>query len=466
MPGANPPLIYGGYTHPGRVRDHNEDALATPRLLNVPVELEAARGTLVAVADGMGGHAAGEQASQLGLQVLFNCFYNDDRPDRRLALEEAIAAANAEVYATGQADMEGGRRGSTLVALLTHNDRALVAHVGDSRCYLLRGGQILPLTKDHTWVAEYVAAGVLTPDEAAVHPNRHAITRALGLDATVKADISAWGDLASGDRFLLCSDGLTNEVNEKALARLLADGTPEQAARRLVEQAKHNGGRDNITAVVAAMDGGAAAGAPSGGRGRGCAALLLILSGMAITAFLVGLIGLSLVGSRPKNSGGPTLSSLQLPTPTAISTDTPPPTVAPAEPLPTSTIAPTKTPLPTPTHTFTPSATPTRTPTPTRTATPTQTVIPTRTPTATSTQTPAATATPTSTRTPSVTLRRTPTVTRAGTVTSTATINPTAQPGWVEVQLNAQAQDALSKRGSRRESVSELSTEGYLVQAA
>ena len=132
--------------------------------------------------------------------------------------------------------------GSTLVALVCHNNQAFVAHAGDSRAYRLRGGKLEQLTNDHTWVAESVAAKVITEAEAANHPYRHSLTRALGLETTVNPTLSEWFPLSPGDRFLLCSDGLTNEVKESDLARLLGEGSLNQAAARLVKRARRAGG--------------------------------------------------------------------------------------------------------------------------------------------------------------------------------------------------------------------------------
>jgi serine/threonine protein phosphatase PrpC len=230
-------LRIGSATDVGLVRANNQDRL----LVAEP---------LFAVADGMGGHAAGEVASAIAVTALEEAF-TDRTPD---GLAAAAKAANRAVWDHAQTDLELRGMGTTLVALaLVGEDGAeelAVANVGDSRLYLLSQGDLVQVTADHSLVAELVAEGQIQPEEAEVHPQRHVLTRALGVDADVAVDLLTL-DLHRGDRYLLCSDGLSREVSDDQVAsilRRLAD--PGEAARELVSQAREHGGNDNITVVV------------------------------------------------------------------------------------------------------------------------------------------------------------------------------------------------------------------------
>lgn len=366
------PFYYAGRTDVGRHRDHNEDAYGLPNQLGISPAQMAGQGMLLVVADGMGGRAAGEEASALAVHTLFARFYADPQPDRRAALSAALAAANTAVKSAGEDDLSKAGMGSTVAALVIAGDKYLVAHAGDSRIYRLRAGKLEPLTIDHTWVAESVAANVITEAEAANHPYRHSLTRALGLETTLNPTVSDWHPLAAGDRFLLCSDGLTNELTEAEIARLLGEGSPDQAATRLVERARRAGGRDNITAVAAAIGNGGAAIAPApkaaGSNGRRNWPLLLAGGVVGLVVFALVISGLGKL-IRPKPTATPAVQAMiQTTTPSTTSTTRPPTsTVAPLTPTPTPTHTPTFT--PTPTATSTPTQTPTHTPTPTATPT-------------------------------------------------------------------------------------------------
>lgn len=219
----------------GRVRAHNEDSY----LLREP---------LFAVADGMGGHEAGEVASAVSLGVLENAIPDTEAPANWLT--ETLKMANSAVYDAGT--QTGGmlRMGTTLTAAYVTDDSIWVGHVGDSRAYLIRDGEIAQLTDDHSLVGEWVRDGRLTVEEAALHPQRSVITRALGIEPDVEVDVSRVTP-RTGDRILLCSDGLTGELTDAEICRILTDeADPETAARRLVVTANEHGGEDNITVVV------------------------------------------------------------------------------------------------------------------------------------------------------------------------------------------------------------------------
>ena len=225
-------LRAGGATDTGLVRDHNEDNYLTDE-------------GLFAVADGVGGHKAGEVASQTAVDTLQREF----REPTTDGLVDAVKTAN---LAESNPDQRGMGTTLTAVALVNEDgeERLAVVNVGDSRAYLLQQGELEQLTEDHSLVEQLVREGQLTPAEAQVHPQRSIITRALGLDPEVEVD--SW-ELTpyKGDRILLCSDGLTNEVSDDEIASTLRSvGDPEEAARQLVNEARDHGGSDNITCVV------------------------------------------------------------------------------------------------------------------------------------------------------------------------------------------------------------------------
>jgi PPM family protein phosphatase len=228
-----------GVTHAGKVRQNNEDALLVG---------EGEDETLFVVADGIGGFEAGEVASSLAVDVL-----KDLQPDE--PFKAAIGEANRRIVAAGRGDEKLSGMGTTVVAIRFGGTQgepvAEVAHVGDSRAYLMRGGDMKPITEDHSLVAELVRSGDLTRDQAAEHPQKNLITRALGADEEVDVD-TAILPIEAGDRILLCSDGLSDMVTEAGISEILADSPddPERAARVLLSAALDAGGNDNITVVV------------------------------------------------------------------------------------------------------------------------------------------------------------------------------------------------------------------------
>jgi PPM family protein phosphatase len=228
-----------GATDAGKVRANNEDALLVG---------DGRDETLFVVADGIGGFEAGEVASRIAVDVLKEL-------EPGASFEAAISEANRRILAAGRGDERLSGMGTTIVALRFGGTRerpvAEIAHVGDSRAYLLRGGALKPVTEDHSLVAELVRSGDLTRDQAAEHPQKNLITRALGADEEVEVD-TAVVPVEAGDRFLLCSDGLSDMVQENRIGEILADapGDPEKPARRLVSAALDAGGADNVTVIV------------------------------------------------------------------------------------------------------------------------------------------------------------------------------------------------------------------------
>jgi protein phosphatase len=226
---------------PGRVRRQNEDAL-----------LVRAGGGVFAVADGMGGHAAGEVASRLAIETLAA---RADETGAAMAVTDLVAVfddANRAILERAAADPATRGMGTTLSVLTAGSEGpALVAHIGDSRIYRWRGGRLEQLTRDHTWVQEHVDAGVLAPDRARSHPFSSVLTRVLGTTDNPAPDIQRL-EVLPEDLYLLCSDGLTGMIDTGILAEVLAgDGSLEDKARALVAAANRAGGGDNITVILA-----------------------------------------------------------------------------------------------------------------------------------------------------------------------------------------------------------------------
>lgn len=247
------PVELAGKTDPGRDPDKqvNEDHYG---------EGKSRFGLLAIVCDGMGGHAGGKEASTLATATVFEEV--DAAPEGcgpAEALKRAIEIANRKVYALGQSGMHG-RPGSTIVALLFHKGGAEVAHVGDSRIYLVRGVECMQITRDHSAVQLMVDAGVITPEQAKVHPEANKITRALGIEAEVEVEVRPHPfAYAPGDTFVLCSDGLSDLLEPEDLVRLVGGVPLAQAAGQLVDLANARGGHDNITALLVRAKGGSSA---------------------------------------------------------------------------------------------------------------------------------------------------------------------------------------------------------------
>jgi PPM family protein phosphatase len=233
------PLDVGSATDVGRVRDSNEDALLT---------LDASQdgSILVAVADGMGGHNAGEVASAIAIESLSRFF------EAPADLGEAVVQANEAIWDAACADLEKEGMGTTLVcALVAAEGEVTIANVGDSRAYAVADGEARLVTVDHTWVTDQVRSGQLSEDEARHSPYRHLLTRSLGATPRVKVDVFSDLRLRLGDALVLCSDGVTTYLEPTDVAQVLSQShTAQQAAERLVKLAVRRGGADNATAVV------------------------------------------------------------------------------------------------------------------------------------------------------------------------------------------------------------------------
>ena len=240
-------------THTGRVRDINEDTVSTVLDWRAALDLNdddlRSRGHLFAVADGMGGHAAGEIASQLAIATLFRSYYGDEKRTADEALAGAIAAANTALCQQAESNQEHAGLGTTLVAALLNGSDLIIANVGDSRAYLFRNDQLSQITHDHSWVAEQMTAGVLTSEEAARHPYRNVITHSLGPDRDPTPDFFHL-PIQPADRLLLCSDGLSNLITGAELGSILAAYPADEAADILLERSLERGAPDNVTLAL------------------------------------------------------------------------------------------------------------------------------------------------------------------------------------------------------------------------
>ncbi|WP_243335300.1 PP2C family protein-serine/threonine phosphatase [Mesoterricola sediminis] len=264
-------IDYAAITHVGRVRKNNEDAYLVSALdgdeplVNglAPMPSTCRAGILAAVADGMGGAAAGEIASREGLaSVAVNLFSHWGRipaeeatePGLVQALRHSVEEASSAVLRYAASYRASRGMGSTLTAAVIWKGHAYLAQVGDSRAYVFRGGALVQATRDQTLVNDMVAQGTLTPEEARVHPQRNMITQALGAPIPIRAVLGRV-PLRRGDRVLLCTDGLHGEVPDAVIAQLLGEHLPSgEALSALAEEALRRGGRDNLTGLLLSLD--------------------------------------------------------------------------------------------------------------------------------------------------------------------------------------------------------------------
>jgi serine/threonine protein phosphatase PrpC len=246
-PRVVPVVRFGAKTDLGRVRENNEDKFdfyepEDPTLL-------ATRGCFYAVADGMGGAAAGQIASELALKTTISNYYDSPTDDIPTALLEAITVANSTIHNLSVMIPERSGMGTTMSAAVLVEDRVYIGQVGDSRAYLIRDGEIQQVTHDHSWVAEQVRMGGMSEEEASSSPYRNIITRSIGTQDTVEPDVFIEA-VVSGDIWVLCSDGLTGHVEACEILKIAANHPPTESARQLIELASSRGGRDNITVFV------------------------------------------------------------------------------------------------------------------------------------------------------------------------------------------------------------------------
>jgi len=255
-------MVVSAMTDVGRSRTTNEDAFAITDLASGKT-LEAAgtdtaidiqeRGVLLALSDGMGGAQAGEVASALVLESLQRAMARDARGAIHEQLESAVQRANRNVFEEAKTENKHGM-GATLTALFVHGDEAYIAEVGDSRAYLLRKGRLRQITRDQSLVQMLVDQGVMSPEEARSSPSKNVILQAMGLRRDVRVAIARLR-LRRGDRFVLCSDGVSNPVSDAELQQIVTQSDPRAACQTMIALANERGGEDNQTAIVADLTG-------------------------------------------------------------------------------------------------------------------------------------------------------------------------------------------------------------------
>ncbi|MBM3318647.1 MAG: serine/threonine-protein phosphatase [Candidatus Eisenbacteria bacterium] len=251
----------------GQSRPANEDSLhAAP----APDGKAATHGRIFIVADGMGGHAAGEVASALAVSTVAERYYAAPvtaDADPAPSLTASFLDAHQAIREDARSHPERRRMGTTCTALLLRGGEFWTAHIGDSRAYLFRGGTLRRLTRDHNLAEELRERGTLSAGEAAGHPGQHILTRAMGIEEKLEPEIAPRGrPLEAGDRLLLCSDGLLRPLGEGAIAAALLEPDPETAAQRLIDEANAAGGPDNISVVLIDWSGARATAPPRARR--------------------------------------------------------------------------------------------------------------------------------------------------------------------------------------------------------
>ena len=375
------PITFSQGTDVGKVREHNEDWVE----IEDPTEAAARRkGRLFIVADGMGGYQAGEVASRLAAETVKREYYADPLDDPTARLRNAVQSANEAVYRSARSDRAHAGMGTTIVATALVGRKAYIASVGDSRAYVVHRNEISQITQDHSFVGEQIRAGLLTKEQARVHPQRNVITRALGSQATVQVDTFE-GELSDGDVLILCTDGLTGHVPEDRIRETVIQLPPQQAVRQLIEMAKEDGGTDNISmvllrmgppppvqtaatpAVPAVRPSTSVTEAPAvklmpRPAPRKISLIWVVVGLVVVLVFLGGLAAAALMMSGVLRGGGGQVNPTPTPTPvvpqvfpTVTQLIVPvPPTAAVAPGMPTQTL------IPTPQHTPTPTPTPTQ----------------------------------------------------------------------------------------------------------
>lgn len=249
-------VFASGLTDTGRARSHNEDAIAW----------DAEHG-LAMLADGMGGHNAGDVASRLCLQTLSEMLIpalekplrlqpNKNMSKHATLVRRTVNKANKAIFDDAETNSKRKGMGTTLVMVLFYDKKVVVAHVGDSRVYRLRGSKLEQITADHSLVRELLEQGVISEEEVENNPYSHVITKAVGVRPRVVAEVQEF-DVKPGDAFMLCSDGLTDMVDDETISETLLAGSGnwERASQRLIDFANNNGGHDNISVVIAALGG-------------------------------------------------------------------------------------------------------------------------------------------------------------------------------------------------------------------
>jgi serine/threonine protein phosphatase PrpC len=250
---------FSGATNIGRKREHNEDSISLPQTLRLAI-----------VADGMGGHASGDVASRLAVDTVTEYFqattdqqtltwpYKVESEERSEInrMTQAVMLANMNIWERTQKDGGQSRMGTTIVAMYFLDDKVIIGHVGDSRCYRMREGELVQLTEDHSLINDYIKMKRMTAEEAENWPHKNVVVRALGMKETVAVDIYSEKPVA-GDCYILCSDGLSGMITDDQLAGALgAERDLDRCVEKLIDMANDNGGVDNISVVLARVENG------------------------------------------------------------------------------------------------------------------------------------------------------------------------------------------------------------------
>jgi len=246
-------ITFSNCTHKGMQRTDNQDAYG-----KFPTDNDALTnpmGQLFIVADGMGGHLAGKEASQMAVRIVPEAYFAGGAETLPQSLQRAMESANEQIYHHSKSSAEFRGMGTTCTVLALKDDRAYVGHVGDSRAYRITRDQIELLTKDHSKVAEMQRLGILTPEEARKHPEKSHLYRALGIAAAVQVDLSDDLVFTPDDHFLLCTDGLA-KVGDREIKKIVLSNSPQQACRKLIDLANKRGGADNVTIQVIRIESG------------------------------------------------------------------------------------------------------------------------------------------------------------------------------------------------------------------
>lgn len=361
IPSDRPHLTFAASSHPGEARQNNEDRY---RVSSYLTERGKRPVLLALVADGIGGHQAGEVAAEIAVDEAFRILEATDAADPRAHLQDAIVTAGRAVSQAAGQQAERHGMGSTIAVAWIVERQLFTASVGDSRIYLLRDGALRQISVDHTWVQEAVSHGIITPDEAADHPNAHVLHRHLGGDRDAEPDFrlrltpqetderseaNQGLRLRAGDQILLCSDGLTDMVSNVEIQGALTNNPPSDAVEQLITLARARGGFDNITIVTIAVPGQTVRRGCLGTTLRMSTAILLLLALVAAGLGLSYWLGIWPWSRQPEGRGGTTPAATAVMNP-AVSQGGAEPS-SDLTPLPSAT----PTPLPTP---IGPSATP------------------------------------------------------------------------------------------------------------
>ena len=376
------PWTVGMGTDPGLKRGYNQDAVGKQEPSDAR-QLRS-RGALYIVADGVGGAKHGEVASQMAIRATIRGYYAASATmDNARSLLQAIVQANSQVYHESQKNPEWQGMATTIVAIVAQLDgRLIVANAGDSRAYLVRNGQATVMSEEHSWVAEQVAAGILTPEQAKTHRRRHQITRSLGRRPTVEVAISTH-EVLNNDIVVLCSDGITDVIEDDEIADAVRDGEPQAVVTALIDLANSRGGPDNISVLIVKYPQARAA-----ERGKRRLPVGVLAGGAVVAVLAIAAIGAIALSRRtPVSPTGSAVAGVitESPTVEVLSTEEPPASPLASEEVASPTAAsamtqPTATPsqTPAPTEESEREATATLVPTPEATNTPLPTATPAR----------------------------------------------------------------------------------------